>query len=109
MDFSEGGLWLYAMTGPDGTRSWCRVDFKTIVPHKSFTYVTAFCDENGIETAAFPAMNWTNEFSPADPGTEVSIVISFSSEADMQQITEMGFREGFTAAHVNLDEYLSKQ
>ena len=27
MDFREGGAWLYSMVGPDGTESYCRVDY----------------------------------------------------------------------------------
>lgn len=32
MDFREGGKWLYYMLGPDGSRHYCRADYKTIVP-----------------------------------------------------------------------------
>src|SRR6476620_501148 len=42
MDFREGGSWLYCMEGPDGTQAWCRVDYQTMIPNKSFTAVGAF-------------------------------------------------------------------
>src|SRR5215204_1820344 len=45
MDFRPGGFWLYCMVGPDGTESWARADYKTIVAQKSFTVVDSFCDE----------------------------------------------------------------
>jgi uncharacterized protein YndB with AHSA1/START domain len=109
MDFREGGIWLYCTAGPDGTRSWCRVDFKTIDPQNNFTARDCFCDENGNETAEFPGMDWKNEFSATDNGTRVKVEITFSSEADMQTIIEMGFEEGFTAALGNLDEMLVSQ
>jgi hypothetical protein len=35
-------------------------------------------------------------------------VITFATEKDMQAIIEMGFEQGFTAAHGNLDELLAK-
>jgi uncharacterized protein YndB with AHSA1/START domain len=37
MDFSEGGYWLYAMIGPDGTKIWSRADYKSIIPLRTFS------------------------------------------------------------------------
>ena len=108
MDFREGGTWLYCMVGPEGASSWCREDFKTINKHKSFTAIDAFCDVNGNIDKNFPAMHWKNVFSETDSGTKVEVEITFSTEADLEKILEMGFEEGFTAAHGNLDELLAK-
>ena len=108
MDFREGGTWLYSMVGPDGTDSWCRVDFKTIVPNKSYEGDDSFCDEHGNITHEIPGMHWNSEFSKTDTGTKVEVEITFASEADMEKIIEMGFEAGFTAAHGNLDELLNK-
>jgi uncharacterized protein YndB with AHSA1/START domain len=109
MDFREGGLWLYSMVGPDGTDSYCRADYKAIIPNKSFTAEDAFCDESGNVTNEFPSMHWKIEFSPTGTGTKVEVEITFANEADMEKIIEMGFKEGFTAAHGNLDEVLKKE
>jgi uncharacterized protein YndB with AHSA1/START domain len=109
MNFREGGLWLYSMVGPDGTESYCRADYKTIIRNKSFTAEDAFCDENGSVTNELPGMHWKIEFNSTGTGTKVEVEITFASEADMEKIIEMGFKEGFTAAHSNLDEVLEKQ
>ena len=109
MDFREGGVWLYSMVGPDGTRHWCRADFQKIVPNKSYSGNDAFCDENGNVIPEPPGMHWDVVFSKAGEGTKVHVTITFASEADMNKILEMGFEEGFTAAHGNLDEVLEKQ
>jgi uncharacterized protein YndB with AHSA1/START domain len=109
MDFREGGTWLYCMEGPDGTRHWCRVDFESIVPKKSFTSVGSFCDEEGNKTFEIPSMHWNIEFSKTETGTKVTVEVTFSSEADLEKIVEMGFKEGFTMAHGNLDELLAQQ
>jgi len=106
MDFREGGRWLYSMVGPDGQDSWCRVDYKSIVQNKSFTAEDAFCDENGNPSNEFPSMQWKNEFSATGTGTKVEVEITFDKKEDMDKIVEMGFEEGFTAAHGNLDELL---
>ncbi len=108
MDFREGGKWLYCMVGPDGTESYCRADFETIVENESYSGDDAFCDENGNITPDPPGMHWYCRFSSTGTGTKVVVEITLATEADMEKIIEMGFREGFTAAHGNLDELLAK-
>ena len=107
MDFREGGTWFYYMLGPDGTKSYCRADFKKIVPNKMYVGEDAFCDENGNINNEFPLMHWDVEFSKAGDGTKVEVELTFASKADMDKIIEMGFKEGFSSAHTNLDELLA--
>ena len=109
MDFREGGHWLYAMQGPDGTKIWARIDYQTIRVNKSFDAVDSFCDEQGTKNNEFPSMVWKNQFSSTADGAKVVVEISFSSSEDMQKIVEMGFQEGFSAAHDNLDELFAKK
>ena len=108
MDFREGGKWLYYMQGPEGERHYCRNDYKKIDPNKVFTGIDAFCDENGNIKKDFPVMDWKTQFTAVGDRTRVEIELTFASEEDMKKIIEMGFREGFTAAHGNLDELLSR-
>jgi uncharacterized protein YndB with AHSA1/START domain len=108
MDFRDGGSWLYAMTGPTGEQHWSLVEFEKTVPSKSFTAVCTFCDENGNKTNEFPAMIWMVDFSSVNDTTKVKVELSFDSEQDMEKIIAMGFKEGFAAAHGNLDELLAK-
>ena len=107
MDFREGGRWLYYMQGPEGERHHCCVDYKTIIPNKRFTGDDAFCDENGKINTEFPTMHWIVDFKPAGSATRVEVEVEFDSEADLEKIVEMGFKEGFAAAHNNLDEVLA--
>src|SRR5690242_14904729 len=83
MDFKEGGHWLYAMVGPDNSKIWARVDFKSITPQKGFQATDSFCDENGNPNNDFPSMIWNNQFLDADGGTKVIVEISFDEEADL--------------------------
>ena len=108
MDFKEGGTWLYYMEGPDGSRHYCRADYETIVPDQSYTGLDAFCDEKGNINTEFPRMHWEVVFSPTRTGTKVEVAITFASKEDLEKIVEMGFKEGFSAAHENLDTLLSK-
>jgi PhnB protein len=107
MDFREGGFWLYAMVGPDGTAQWCRADYKSVVPMKSFSGKDAFCNEDGnIVTNEFPGSFWKTRFTDQSGSTMVNIEIEYKSLSDLEKTIEMGFREGFTAALENLDELL---
>jgi len=108
MNFREEGFWIYSMVGPDGTVMWCRTDYKTIDPGKSFTATDAFCDEAGNVSTEFPRMQWLTRFSSTPTGTRVVVEINFSSTADLEKILEMGFEEGFKAALGNLEELLEK-
>lgn len=108
MDFREGGSWLYAMVGPEGEEHWAKLDYKTINPQKSFSGIDAFCDENGKLNEEFARSTWTNTFTEADGSTTVSVVIQYDKYEDIEQIMQMGFKEGFTMALGNLDELLEK-
>jgi uncharacterized protein YndB with AHSA1/START domain len=108
LSFREGGSWLYAMSGPDGTKMWCIVEFMNIKKFSGFQAASSFCDENGIKNAGFPVMHWSNNFIPSGTGTIVQVEISFENENDLQKIIEMGFEAGFTAALGNLEELLTK-
>lgn len=106
MDFREGGKWLYSMIGPDGTEQFCRADYTMIVAGKQFKGKDGFCDRDGNITNEFPTMMWNCMFSKSENGTLVEVEVTFDSLEDLEKIVEMGFKEGFTAAHGNLDEVL---
>jgi PhnB protein len=107
MEFKEGGHWLYVMAGPEGEEHWCRADFKSISPNKSFKVSEAFCDPNGKITNEFPIAYWHCKFSEASNKTTVDIEIEYDSLADLEKYIEMGFKEGFTSGLNNLDELLA--
>jgi len=109
MDYREGGFWLYAMIGPNGDTHWCKESFKTIEAQKRITSAAVFCDEAGNANKDFPTMYWKKEFSETGNTTIVTVEMSFDSEADMETILKMGFREGFTMGLGNLDQLLSTQ
>lgn len=106
MDFSEGGCWIYAMVSPENEYHWCKNDYLKIDAKKYYTGLDAFCDENGNINMDMPRTQWTNEFSEADNKTLVSIVAKYESLADLEKIIQLGFKEGFTMAMENLDQYL---
>ncbi|MBK8505917.1 MAG: SRPBCC domain-containing protein [Saprospiraceae bacterium] len=108
MDFREGGLWLYYMLSPEGEKHWCRLDYLSIVLHDYYTGKDAFCAEDGTPNTIAPSMHWKNKFLSENEETKVVVEITFEKEEDIEKIIEMGFNEGFTMAHGNLDELLER-
>jgi uncharacterized protein YndB with AHSA1/START domain len=108
MDFREGGRWHYYMLGPAGEQHWCMVNYFKIEPQKRFTGDDLFCDEEGNPNNEFPTMLWDVMFAGTGASTKVSVKIDFKSKEDLDKIVEMGFKEGFSMAHENLDKLLEK-
>ena len=108
MDFREGGSWLYAMVGPEGEEHWCRADFHTIVPGKSFQGYDAFCDPEGTFNTDLPGSHWKVELSEKESYCLAEIELAFEKVEDLDKNLEMGFKEGFLMALGNLDELLGK-
>ena len=106
MDFRVGGFWIYAMVSPENEKHWCREDYETIDELKSYSFLDAFCDEDGNITNEFPRSAWTNTFTKDGDKTLVNIVIKHDSPEDLEKILDMGFKDGFTAGLENLDALL---
>ena len=109
MDFREGGMWLYNMYNTADVNTsechWCKNDYHKIDLLKSYSGLDAFCDENGTENPDMPRTLWTNTFAENQGTTTVSIVAKYEKLADLEKIIAMGFKEGFTMALNNLDQY----
>ncbi|MBX7203932.1 MAG: SRPBCC domain-containing protein [Bacteroidia bacterium] len=109
MDFSVGGRWLYYMISPEGEKHYCLNEYKKIDVLKSFSGLDAFCDETGNINTDFPRTVWNNTFTQNAQTTTVNIVAQYEKLEDLEKIIEMGFKEGFTMALGNLDQYLKEQ
>ena len=94
------------MNGPEGEQHWARADYRKIVLLDSFEGDDSFCDEEGNINHDTPGMRWKVNFAKIASMTRVEVEITFKTEEDLKKIVEMGFKEGFTAAHDNLDELL---
>lgn len=107
LDFREGGRWLYYMQGPQGDRHWCYFDYEIVRPKSFYSGGDSFCDEHGVANNGKPKVRWENHFSEQDGRTVVRCELHFDSEQDVQQIIQMGFKEGFTMGLDQLDEVLT--
>lgn len=106
-DFRPGGHWHYKMTGPDGTESWSWIDYKTIDAPNSLTAEDRFSDAEGNKSTDMPAIEWEVVFSGEFDGpTTLTTTLTFSDQANMQKVIDMGFEAGYTQALDQLSEML---
>lgn len=106
--FTEGGHWLYAMVGPEGEHMWSICSYEEIEPLSYFEGADSFCDENGVVNSDFGTVHWRTEFSENEIGTLVENKLSDNTPKHIQQLLEMGFKEGFEMGLNNLEKWLAE-
>lgn len=106
MDFREGGHWHYAMVEPNGQEYWGRMDYQSIQPIDNYISLDGFCDGTGALNPAFPRSEWNVTFLDVATHTLVETVVSYASAEALQQVINMGLKEGLTSTMERLDELL---
>lgn len=96
MDFKVGGRRFYAMVSPEGQEHWSIQDFTSISPKTNFKYFDAFADKDEKINSELPSANWDLHFNEHNGTTTVKIIVQHKTLADIEQIIQMGFKEGFT-------------
>ena len=104
MEFKEGGRRLYAMVGLEGEERWSSFDYTSISPKTNFKYASTFCDAEGNPNSEFASSYWSVSFSEQDNSTFVDIAIKRDSLPELEQLIEMGFKEGITVTMKSLDK-----
>ncbi|KAA9352785.1 SRPBCC family protein [Larkinella humicola] len=105
MNFEVGGRRFYAMVSPEGQEHWAIQKYTSIRPKTNFKLLNAFADPN--ENPELPGSDWDLTFSEQNGTTKVSITIYNESLERMEQMIEMGFKEGFSMALNNLETVLA--
>lgn len=108
LDLRAGGRWSYHMKGPEGDCHYCFFDYTKVRPKQYFSGKDGFCDEAGNINLGMPRSMWENSFSEHDGITMVTVVIRFDTAKDVENIIQMGFKEGFTMGLEQLDQLLSR-
>ncbi len=106
MDFSEGGYWHYAMIDPSAQEYWGRMDYKTIRPIDNYTAFDGFSDASGALNPYLPRGEWTVNFKENGTRTLVHTVVAYQSAEAIQQVIDMGVKDGMTSTMERLDELL---
>lgn len=106
MDFKVGGKRFYAMVSPEGQEHYAIQKYTSITPKTNFKYLNAFADKD--ENPSLPGSNWDLTFTEQNENTKVSITIYNDSLERMEQMIEMGFKEGFTMTLNGLEQLLMR-
>ena len=108
MAFEEGGHWHFAMVDSDGNEHWVRFDYETITAKDSYRAQDAFSDADGGINRDMPVSIWDVTFEDASPRTLVQIVSTYETPEALQQVIDMGMKEGMEATLSGLDKLLAK-
>jgi uncharacterized protein YndB with AHSA1/START domain len=106
MDFRAGGHWHYAMIDPTGPEYWGYMEYKTIKPIEHYTGLDAFCDENATINKDLPRAHWDVTFQDHGSRSLVQTVVTYNSLADLEQVINMGMKEGLMSTMERLDDLL---
>lgn len=110
MDFREGGIWHYCMTGPNGEESWGKAVYNTIQAPEFFVYEDYFSDKDGNVAEGMPGMKIRNEFhAQPDGSTKILSVSQFEDVADIDKLIGFGMVEGLTETWDRLEEYVTSK
>ncbi|AYO58635.1 glutathione S-transferase [Chryseobacterium sp. 6424] len=109
LNFQEEGVWQYAMVGPENERHHAAATYHEINLHRSFDWTDYFTNEHGQEDRRFPSVKWLFGFTGVENGTKLTINIHFNDVAEMNQMLEMGFEQGFRQALSQLSKILSEK
>ncbi|HLF35172.1 MAG TPA: SRPBCC domain-containing protein [Cyclobacteriaceae bacterium] len=107
MNFNVGGRRFYAMCGPEGQEHWAIQDFTAILPKTNFKFIDAFSDKDENINTELPSSEWNLDFKKTKEVTKVFITVKHKTLADLEQIIQMGFKEGFTMTLNDLDQLLN--
>jgi len=106
MDFRPGGHWHYAMIDPTGPEYWGLMEYKTVQPITHYTGLDAFSDENATINKDLPRAHWDVTFEDYGNRSMVTTVVTYQSLADLEQVINMGMKEGLTSTLERLDDLL---
>jgi uncharacterized protein YndB with AHSA1/START domain len=108
MDFTVGGIWLYAMVSPEGQKSWVYAEFTAIENGSAFSSTGMFCDADGNPNTDGPKSHRDTKFTSIEGNrTKVDMVITFEEESTIKIFVEGGFKEGSIMSLNQLDEMLA--
>ena len=84
------------------------MNYLAIDRHKSFEAEDEFCDENGKLNAELPVSKTQMVFTKTKNGTKADFIMTYSTEADLEKIVDMGFEQGISICMDQLEKLLEK-
>ncbi|MEJ1237264.1 SRPBCC domain-containing protein [Chryseolinea sp. T2] len=106
MEFREGGHWHYAMVDPTGPEYWGLMSYQKIKPIDRYEGLDAFSNEKGEINSELPRAHWNVTFEDRGELTLVQTIVTYKSLEDLEQVIQMGMKEGMISTMERLDDLL---
>lgn len=107
-EFQQGGKANYYMTGPEGEKAggWWR--FTTIDAPQNLEFDDGFADEDGAPVEAMGTTHAAVRLEDIGGRTRMTIMSTFESEEQMEEMVKMGMEEGMREAAGQIDALLAE-
>jgi uncharacterized protein YndB with AHSA1/START domain len=110
LDFTVGGMYKYAMTGPEDQVHWVYDEFTAIEPGSRIASTGMFCDADGNPNKEGSKSYTETRFIAIEGNrTRVEATHVFDSEDTIKWFVENGFKEGTAATFEQLDSVLEAE
>lgn len=113
LDFKNGGKWVYSLECVDpeqkdlyGMQMPGILIYDSISPNDSFGYTDAFLDEEGTVNEDMPSSHTELTLEPIKDGTLLSFTTTYASAEALEQVIEMGMKQGLDESLDNLEKLL---
>lgn len=106
-DMAVGGQSQYYMTGPDGEKAHGFWRFIAVESAKRIELEDGFADAEGRPNEDLPVTRSAIEFSETANGSRFTLVSSFGSLEEMEQLSQMGMIEGMQDAFSQIDRVVA--
>ena len=108
LDFTVGGIWLYAMVSPQGQYHWVYAQFTAIEANRAISSTGRFCDGDGNPLLEGPKSYRDTRFLPLDEHrTKLEMVLAFEEDATLALFVDGGFQAGIAATLTQLEHVLA--
>lgn len=108
MDFREGGHWHYAMVDPEGKEYWGWTTYLKIKAVDFYDTEDVFSDAEGNINKDLPIGNWHVVFKEKADNTLVETIVYYPSLDALEQVLQMGMKEGMISTLNRLDQLLEE-
>lgn len=107
-EFTPGGGASYYMTGPEGekARGWWRIT--AIEAPRRLEFDEGFADDDGAPVEAMGSAHASVDLEDIGGRTRMTIMSTFDSEEQMEEMVKMGMEEGMKEAAGQIDALLAE-
>ncbi len=107
-EFTPGGEASYYMTGPEGEKAsgWWRIT--AIEAPRRLEFDEGFADDDGAPVEAMGSAHASVDLEDIGGRTRMTIMSTFESEEQMEEMVKMGMEEGMKEAAGQIDALLAE-